>query len=325
MRMIMRRFIAGLLIALTSVVCLKADYTLTFGNGDRISGNIKGVKDGKWVVETLMLGTVELPISQATVTAENGQVVMPESFPTLDKRATSSGKKAAPKAITIPLLGSVSIPEEWSGEATFGLVNISGTSDKSSFSWSSNVKIPYEKNQFNWATYYKYSESNDKRDVDNYGTSLRYRREMCKRSFIQTRTSYSVDQVKGIDEQLDQTLGYGYAVIKRDDMELNVVPGIAYQYLNQPGTEDGGSFAFNFFEDFSWKITEMLDYEQTYNLFVPGKDTSDYNFVLSNSLKTKLSESYLLKISHEYDYDNKVAPGSENYTSTFMTSIGYSF
>lgn len=299
-------------------------HTMTLPNGDRLSGSVVEVLDGSWVFQS-PYGTMTVPVSGAKVRDAKGIELKPEPFIKPKPVEQKQPKSVVEDEGVFDVARTLGLPESWTGQFDVGVTDIQGTSEKRTLAWNSKVVFPYLKNKFTWKTYYNYSESTGVADVDKYGTSLGTRHTLSERSFLRSLTAYSVDQIQGVDMQLDQTFGYGYKVVKTDSMAWEVVPGIGLQYIDQPLTEDGLSYIFNFYEEFNWQITEFLAFDHSWNISAPGDDTNDYSYVLDNSLSAKVSEHYFLKLGHEYDYKNNVARGKKKHTSTLKTSIGYKF
>lgn len=307
-----------LLICCVPVAMFAQGHRLLLPGGDRLSGELKAVVDGQWVFEADYVGEVRVPLAEASVTTWEGKPVKAEAF-------IAKQPAARPSKVPLPELPKLNLPEGWTGEFNVGLVDVRGVSNNRNVNWKSRIAIPYEENTFNWETFYRYAETDKLKSTDAYGTSLRFRHPMDERSFLQSYSVYSEDQIQGVDMQLDHTIGYGYAIIKTERMLFEVVPGLGLQYIDQPGTNDGTSMTWNFYESFEWKLFSNLDFEHSLNFFTPADEISDYSFVFVNGIKTQLSDSYLIRIQHEYDFDNEVAAGLRNYTSTFTTSLGYTF
>lgn len=312
-------FVALFKVSLTG----STNHTLTLSNGDRLTGKLLEVSDDKWVFETPYVGVVRIPVVNAEVRDLSGKLLDAQAYAQQSSESVESQESSQYEWTELNRL--LRIPEDWKGEFTLGVNNIRGTSEKDSIAWSSRTTIPYWDNTFTWSTFYRYAESTQVKDVDTYGTSLRFRHPRSDRSFIQSTSIYRADHIQGVDHEINQTVGYGYAVIKQENLVFNVVPGIGVQYVSQPGTDDGTKFAYNFSEDLTWNISETVDFEHSFNINAPAEDVDDYRFVVKNGLSTRFSESYLIRLGYDYDFTNKVAAGRKKYTSTLTTSIGYTF
>ncbi len=298
--------------------------TLFLTNGDRLTGNVINVVDEQWIFQTNYAGIVKVNISDAEIEDIDGLLISPDAYRS-PKQATKANEETATWTDKKYLVRILNFPDEWSGQVAIGVLNLSGLTEKESIAWSSLLKIPYRSTVFDWMSYYRYAETNRKKDMDNYGTSLRSRSRLTEDTFLQSDSGYSANPIKGIAQKIHQTVGYGYAVFKSNTFVLNLVPGIGVQHVKQPGTNDGTNFAYNFNEDLTWKITNTVNFENGINISTPAGSPESYIYTIKNTLNTKFSQDYLFKLSYDYDYDNKIATGLKKYNSALTTSIGYTF
>ena len=142
---------------------------------------------------------------------------------------------------------------------------------------------------------------------------------------MQTYSAYSANQIKGIDDQFDQTIGVGYAIFDSEKLKLSIVPGIGAQHKNHPAIEDEISYNTNFYQDLEWQIHENIRWTENFRAFYPPENSAGYNFIFETAIRTNIFESYLMKAGYELDYDNSVSANIKKYTSVINLSVGYEF
>lgn len=213
---------------------------------------------------------------------------------------------------------------KWGGDILFGLSETSGSSNKSKLNIAADVKTPWMLGDINWKGYYSYGQSNDVKNEDRHGLSVRSRLNLSANTFAQSWTAYSVDEIKNINYQLDQTIGYGYRFYNTDTLKLNVVPGVGVQKIKRSDGDDEFVIT-SLYQDLEWSITETLSFEQSLAAYVPPSELNNYNYKFEAGVKSNFFEDYIIKLSYKYDYTNVVSANTSKYTSMITTSLGYSF
>lgn len=305
--------------------------TLVLPNGERISGTVIKEEGGVVEFKTTYLGTVKAKTAEVEVIRDIAPVVgdipMPISAPaeTKDKKETTDSQTVDEEPKEVPIWKRWKKPENWSGKATVGIAEKRGEKNTSDINLAGELEIKEKKTNKKWAAFYNYGEQDGSKNTDDYGASFRYRYDLTERSFIQAMTTYSHDGIKEIRHKATQSIGYGYALIKNETMVLNVVPGVAAQYLDEEGDDTGVTFMFNPYQDFTWFISERFKLTESLDPFIGVSDTNNYNFVFKTSLITVIEEPYILELSYIITYDNKVGPGIKKGESKFIAALGYTF
>ncbi len=332
--------LARLIFCLTLISPLAFADTLVLPNGESISGTVIKEEGGVVEFKTTYLGTVKAKTAEVKVVRDIEPIIgdvaapipvtpdaaTPKKTPTTqDSDNAKNAATVANTKKTIPIWKRWKKPDNWSGKATVGISEKRGEKNTSDINLASELEIKEKKTNKKWAAFYNYGEQDGDKNTDDYGASFRYRYDLTERSFIQAMTTYSHDGIKEIKHKATQSIGYGYALIKNDTMVLNIVPGVAAQYLEEEGEDTGVTFMLNPYQDFTWFISERFKFTESLDPFVGVSDTNNYNFVFKMSLITVIEEPYILELSYEMNYDNKVGPGIKKGESKFIAALGYTF
>jgi putative salt-induced outer membrane protein len=311
--------------------------TLILPNGESITGTVLQEEGGVVEFKTIYLGTVKAKTSEVKVVRDiipiANDIAAPippaneaheANTPPLANTITTKDVPVAEQK-TSPIWTRWKKPDNWSGKATIGIAEKRGEKDTSDINLAAELEIKQKKTNKKFAAYYNYGEQNGSKNTDDYGASFRYRYSLTDRTFIQAMSIYSHDGIKEIKHKATQSIGYGYALIKNDTMVLNIVPGIAAQYLDEQANGSSTTFMLNPYQDFTWFISERFKLTESFDSFIGTDNTNNYNFVFKTSLITVIEEPYILELRYEMDYDNKVAPGIKKNESKFIAALGYAF
>lgn len=333
----MRTFILALTILTGCCVAVQAQDSLHLPNGATLPGKLLAVEDGEIIFDADFVGVVRISSDQATVTeagVQQEQVVTGDAgVPVMPVETAETAEVV--EGDPLPLDEPVQwyefwrwdlLSEKWNGEFLFGMTN--KKSNVSSQEVRTDLKLTYQMSavdQFQWEGYYEFKEQDNVSSTDKYGASMRYRHDISDRWFVQTQNKYDVDRIKHIRHNLQNSIGVGYRVIDTETIQLNLVPGVGAQYLDQQGPDDGWFFKVNAYEDFKWIIWRDLTFEQRMDFWIDPAHTNNYNYSLSASLTTTLVGNLILRLSFKQDYDNNVQAGTSKSERTIVTSIGYKF
>lgn len=288
-------------------------------NGDKITGQVVSETEETLVIENALLGTLELP---------RASIVPPE--PTQDPMAISPEEAEAISA-TSPIVPSkhvlpfLNLPKNWEGRFSVGNSWQSGRSKKMSLDLRGQLTVKEEKDEYQYSAFYRFEETNHNVSSDRWGLGFRYRRDLGPHNFIQANTTYESDRIKHMDNHLLQTLGYGFRLIENTDFHINLVPGIALEYIDQRGSKSNTNFLLNFYQDMHWNIDPRFALTQSFNFFFNPNQTREYRFLFKSGITGAITETVRMDISYEFEYDNSVARSVSKHDSRLISAIVLAF
>lgn len=299
---------------------------LRLANGDLITGELVSHENGVIRFKSPILGTLELKDTAASIVADSPKEKQ--------KAKDSSGEVGLGKPI-----GPGS---KWRSKVDVGLNWQNGSKEKRDVNLRFESQRQAGSSQYRVQSRYLLSETNGTKSADSRTAGLRWRRDLNKHWFSQTHTTYSDDDVRGIDLNLDQNVGLGYRLLASDRAKANFGAGVTVQYRHAAGLDEGVAKFGELFQDLVWRFHDRFEFSQEASaLFspderplgvmsqVPGAvvpaDVPNYRLSFESVLRGKLTESMSVNLRFEYAFDNAIVNRNARADQRISTSLGYAF
>ena len=358
---------AALLASVISVVAPSNAAELHLRNGDRVTGELINRVDGKIHFRSPLLGdlvvsetdaaiieSVDVPVESLTGLPPAKAKPKPTPPKTTPNQAAPAvaGTPAAPgtavaKAPTpgSPAKPSAGAPEKlgkWKGKVELGFQQQSGRQDGLTTTVRADAERERGRNQIKGSMRYLYGEINDRINTDRADASLRWRYQLSPRVFAQSLTSFLTDDVKQIDQNYEQNLGFGYALLKRDRHVVNVGGGATAQYRQAVNIDNGMALLGEVFQDYTYKIngriTLIQDLLAQYSpvtkdqyilrngtLVATSGDVQNYRVRFNSTLQGRVTDRISMNLRFEYEFDNTIADRDAKSDQRISSSLGYAF
>ncbi|MGF1449249.1 MAG: YdiY family protein [Opitutales bacterium] len=314
-------FIASLLSASAAVIELT--------NGDRLTGELTRLDAERVRVSSPVFGEVILPVAQVANRDVLPAIEVPAAT-AAPATTTADAPAAEAEAETGPqpwyAFWNYQSPEKWDGEFSLGASRQSGNTERSDVNVA--LKLEWdksEKDNFLWRANYNYGREDQVLNTDEWHVSMRYRRDIDKRWFLQSLTSNDTDDIAEVNWDIRQAFGLGYRAVMRDRLKIELVPGAGLRFLDQPG-DDGFFFNASFIETLEWIIIEdRLTFDQSFGFFFDPTDTDIWEAAFEASLTTDLTDQWALRLGFLYEFDNSVGAGVDEEDTETTASLVYKF
>lgn len=312
-----------------------ANTVLCLNNGDRISGELLRRAEGRIFFRSPFLGDISVAESDATIAMEpDTPVESLAGIPLVTPPARSTTNTPTPsseKLSEVAKKESSARKENWRMKIEFGFFQQSGRRDLTTFSSRFDAERKKGGNDTKFSSRMLYGEQDGKTSSERYDASFRYRREVSKRAFAQSLSSYSTDRVKKIDLNFEENLGAGFHLIKKAEHAVNAGLGATVRIREANGIKEETSILGEFFQDYTYRLNGRLSFLQDTNVLYSPRPTSNgesdvnnYRFRFNSALQGKVSERVSLNLRYEYEYDNAVPFGGEKRDQRITSSVGYS-
>jgi len=239
-----------------------------------------------------------------------------ENKPAVDSK-TDQTKQVEPEAKPKPKLES-----KWSGEAELGYLNIRGDTDSESV--YAKAKMVNEREYWQHKATF---ESTQKRENDIISAKRWYATEksdnkLTEASYLFLAFTYEDDDFSGYDYQATEAFGYGYHIIKQDDLKLDAEAGIG---ARQSSTDLGeytnkgiGKAAINL----KWKASKTATFTQDLSAEADRDNTISRS---ESALKMAIVGNLAAKLSHRIKHSTDVPAGKKNTNTESVVTLVYSF
>lgn len=274
------------------------------------------------------------------------------SAPQIGASPTTSGGEKTPPAIAAktPASGGSAKgkPEpaaklgRWRGKVELGFQQQSGRQDGLTASLRADAERERGRNQVKANVRYLYGELNDRINTDRTDASVRWRHQLSARVFAQSLTSFLTDDVKQIDQNFEQNLGFGYALLKRDRHVINVGGGATGQYRQAVNIDNGMAILGEVFQDYTYRINGRITLVQDLlaqyspvtkdqyilrngSLVAATGDVQNYKIRFNSTLQGRVTDKVSMNIRFEYEFDNTIADREAKADQRISSSFGYAF
>lgn len=316
--------------------------TLTLGNGDRLTGEIVGLKDGTLQFKTGYAGLLKVPAgkiggltSDEPVTVRFGAggyatgTLVPTYGGMVQIRGLRGGLGSAVKVTEIAEIHpGQDIPRgfKWSGRVNLGATKRSGNTDTRSLHIDAAIKAESEKDRLRLEGTMNKEFSGSERTEDDFTLFAQHDHFFTKKLYFYTNVKFARNQPQDLTLRTTLGTGAGWQVIRSARTNLSLEAGPSYVNENYETAPDNdfvaGRWAVNF-DQFIWRQLAQLfhthegtvDFEETGNVFIDS----------STGLRFPLSDGFNLTLQADIDWDSDPAPGTSGTDKTYLLTVGYSW
>ncbi len=172
------------------------------------------------------------------------------------------------------------------------------------------------------------SLESDVRTKEDYQVDFQSRYNLSERSYGFGKLEFDYDRFSGVDRRFSETIGYGYRVIKQDNLKVTVEGGVGAQQLREVKTNDPLTSEYNnaFLGEaglkVKWQINPNLSFEENFQT----QFTDDLTTIESGTaLLTKISERMFFKLGYEVDRLSDVPVGKKKTDTKTSLTLVYDF
>ena len=341
--------VLGLFAALLSGSLLAAPQIVSLSSGERLVGEVlPQSNDQVLVLKSNLLG--EMTIQRAQIVKIEPQVIPAAK---LASSANADSSKAALKQVSnqvaiaekmteveqlleeeqplVDKLFAFKAPEAWNGNLRMGMNISSGDKQwtETALRGKLEIKQQGDPNFYRFTGSYTYRETERSngdtyKSTDRYDGSFIYRRSFAGgKWFIQNSLSTRVDQVKGIDREVQELVGVGYKIKPSNQFELlfGASGGLEEYQTDSENTRNGVNQVLNVFEEFTWKPFTRTSFVQKFNYYWEPDYTERYNYVLTAAVRIRLTDLLGFEFSYNQNYDNDIGNGNEKSDAVWRNAL----
>ena len=219
----------------------------------------------------------------------------------------------------VDTLRDLKAADEWNGNIRFGF-NLSAGDRKWAESYA-NGKLEIDPEQspnfyrFTGSYTYRESERSDGstyKVTDKYDAEFIYRRTFIDDLFVQNSLGGRVDRIKGINREVQESVGLGYKYKPTDRIQVLFGGGGGVEDLDTEyeDTRTGLNPVLNVFQEAEWKPLERTSLVQKFNYYWNPDVENQFYYVLSAAIRVRLTDLLGVEFSYHKSYDNDVGNGN---------------
>ena len=334
--------------AVIATACAAADAEIiNLANGDKITAAIVS-STPESVVANTVFGQVSIPRSaianispDAAPAAANAADAAPvaqapapaqQAEPAADETAPEPKAKEPEWITEYRNFIKQNFPEDWQFRVRGGAALKETTSTNFSVNLAFDAKKEWDLNKFEFTAFYDYtSETIDditNRTLDKYGAETKFRRDVNKASnwYYENLLSYRRDTIKGIRDQVDEALVFGYRFdFKRYDFYIDIAPGPAVRYINADDYDTKWVAMAVVSESLHWDISKLIAFEQKLYAGFNLQKPEEYSVNLGLALLMHATEVMDIALRYTYSYDAVNADSAQKSEQTLLLSFEFPF
>ncbi len=192
---------------------------------------------------------------------------------------------------------SLSAPISWSGNLRIGMNYAFGERNYTQTYMRGKLKIHKNNSPhiFLLSGEYNYRETEHPSGLnyvsaDRYTSEFTYRWLFKEHWFIQNVSNLRVDNLKGIDKEIQNLTGFGYRSNFFKNLELLAGFSIGFKDRNLSLEPQDLYFIVNIFQEINWKPSEKVKFQQKVSFFQNPNNLDIYNFDLIFSFNYRFTD-----------------------------------
>lgn len=313
-----------LLFVLALASARAAPSVVALDSGEQLIGEVLPASTSETLVlQSAVLGEIQLPRSRVLSIQPKAPQPTAKPQPVAQPKLAAEPSKESVAIVEerkiLDILKEFKAPDHWSGNLRLG-VNLSQGDRRWTESYArGQLEIkPKQSPHFyrlNGSYTYRVTERPNGdafKSTDKYDAQFIYRRTLWDNWFVQNSLGGRVDQVKGIDREVQEAIGIGYNYKPSNTFEILLGGGGGIEDF-QPDFEDtrsGLNPLANIFQEATWRPLQRTSLVQKFNYYWNPGDTEQFNYVLTAAIRVRMTDLLGVEFSYNKSFDNDVGNGN---------------
>ena len=322
-----------LLVLLASAIC-RADQ-VTLDNGDRLTGTVKGLTEGKLVIGTEYAGDVSVDVKRiASLKTDSDVTIVLDDNTRLYGRLSGDGQKLeiadSEQPVDVARVSKLEpgrvTGEEWkvSGRISLGASDISGNTNERNLNWDAEGVGRQGKNRYTLGGRGTYGSDSGKETDNNTIVYAQYDRFVSKKWYGWGNLNLQNDRFDDVRLRAVGGAGVGYQWFDTERTKLALEAGPAYVYVQYYGQETEQFLAARLvtrFDYWLWKDTVQFF---NYNEYYYSLQDSENSFLRSQTgFRLPLVDKFMAIVQLNLDWDGNPPQNKVSLDRTLILSLGY--
>ena len=212
--------------------------------------------------------------------------------------------------------------ENWSGQGELGGFHSTGNTNSTGVSASLKLKKEGVRWRHNLRALADYQRTNGTTDREQFLAAYEPNYKFNERLYAFGLAQYERDRFQGFSSRITLSGGLGYAVIKSDDVVLNIKGGPAWRKTSLIGGGSDTSLAGLAALDSFWQISDNLRLTQDLNALVESDNST---FTSTTGLEAKLIGALSARLSYSWEHETNPPLGVEKTDKISRATLVYDF
>jgi putative salt-induced outer membrane protein YdiY len=328
-------------LALCAQICYGDEILLK--NGDRISGKIQQLVDGKLTIKSDVAGTVTVDLGNIqTLSSDEPIEVNLKDKTGFTQKVSSAGPgqfaiegDESVKAQQFAVADIVSInppPKKWTGNISIAVISTHGNTKTELISASANFSKRTEKDRTTINTDYAKGEQEDPDTGETVTTEDWWRAKgkydyfFSKKMYGYVNGRYEKDAVADLDRRVIVGVGGGYQWIESKDMNFSTEFGLASLYEKFTNeTESKSEISLELGYNFDKTIRKNIKFTHDLTYYPAIEKFSDYYLTTTAGVRADFTEKFFTSFKTIFNFDSTPAIGAGSTDVKYFFGLGYRF
>jgi putative salt-induced outer membrane protein YdiY len=359
------RFFAILLLLLALPAARAAADEVILHNGDRVTGVVTGITDGKIIIAQTKFGTISASLSDvksvapasATQPAAKSQATTAPATQASTQPATQPATKPTTQASTQPATQPASQPatqpaavttkpvtpppaaapvpkpppvKRWSGAVTATALATRGNSESESIRVSIDALRKGDKNTLTLAAAYALGQTEDATganttNIDNWFASAKLDYAFNEKWYNYALVRVEEDNVANLALRVSPGIGVGYRWINKPDRHFNTEMGVSYVWERFDNDGTNEHVALRLAYHYDRKLNDKVSLVHNLEYLPSVEDLGDFNLNADLGLRAQLTENMFGEFKVEWRHDASPAPGADENDLRYTIGVGWKF
>lgn len=339
------RILIGLVCLLLFVQPGYAD-EIVLRNGDRLTGKIVHLVDGKLVFKSDVAGEVTVELSNIQTFSSDDPITVNLKDRTGFRQkvlSADAGRFAVEgtedlKAQQFAVADIISInppPKpipKWTGDISIGITSTHGNTKTEMISANANATKRTERDRTTVSADYAKGEQEDPDTgetvtiEDWWRAKGKYDYFFSKKGYGYLDVRYEKDAVAELDRRVIVGVGGGYQWIESDDMNFSTELGLASLYEKFDNQTDSNSeLSFQVGYNFDKKLRKNIKFTHDLTYYPAIDKFSDYYLTSTAGIRADFTEKIFMTLKAIFNYDATPAIGRGSTDTKYFLGLGYRF
>ena len=332
------------MIAAALAICLvatasQADEVL-LANGDRISGKVVGLADGKLTVETPYAKLLELDWASVKGLRIDSATEIVLTDGTRLKGTTEPGAEGGLNVLTgaagpvnLPSLSLVSMinPPEvkavtYTGDLQAGVSLTDGNSETVNANLSGKFEARSKRQRLTLRGLYHYGEDQDQLSAQEASGSVKYDFFVTEKLYTYVNSLLEYNKFQDLNLRATMGGGLGYQFFEDVRKKLGFELGVSYFSEDFRTAEDNSFASGRWSVNADYKlIPDKISLFHFHEGYFGFEDLEDIYIKSEQGVRFTLIKDFYTTFQVNVNYDNTPAPGLEKTDTTLLFGLGYAF
>ena len=305
-------------------------------NGDRLTGTVKTMADGKLVIETSHSGAVTVAwgdiLSVKTSGKAKVRLATKEVLEGTLVEAPAGRLKVATEGAVAPVeveMANVTHvnqgPALWHGNLSLAVRATDGNTHTQSLLAAAEGTRATENDLFLLKAIFRYGHKGGELTERNAYGIAKYNYLFYEGLYGYASVELLSDYFKDLRLNSVVSVGLGYVLLKEDWVDLIAEAGIAYIDNNFRSAEDESHLGARASTRLRVALPLGFEFKDAFTIYPNFENSQDYQYRNEATLGTSLGQGWSLLGGMITEFDNKPAPGLRKYDDIYFLGLGYKF